>query len=124
MPQVWYSALNLTTVYLEGIDPGLTSITVTLDPEGDGSGPTDTTDTVSVTVVKLDIDVDSDNNSTENTVDGSLLEDAIEDRSEQGPGEVGKRIFIIDDDTKTDRGLADTNEASARRPIGTMTWPW
>jgi hypothetical protein len=109
----WYTASEVCELYVEGIAPGMTWITVTLDPEGDGSGPTDTTDKVSVTVVKLDIDVDSDNNSTENTVDGSLLEDAIEDRSGEGPGEVGKRIFInTDDDNKN--GIADwldTNEA-------------
>ena len=92
----WYTASDVTDLYVEGIDPGETTVTVELDPTG-GSGPL-TDDTVLFTVVKLDIDVDSDNNDTLNR---SALEDAIEDRDGNGVGQVGKRVFInMDDDNK------------------------
>jgi hypothetical protein len=91
---------NAYVLYVEGIDPGGTKVTVTLDPSGDGSGPL-THDTVYFTVVMLDIDVDSDNDGT---LSESPLEDAIEDRAGSGPGQVGKRIFLnSDDDNKNGR---------------------
>lgn len=100
-PNVWYTASEVTDLFVEGIDPGETTVTAILDPTG-ASGPL-TDDTVKLTVVKLDIDVDSDNTAI---LDGSDLEDAIEDRDGSGVGQVGKRIFSNTDDDNQN-GIAE-----------------
>ncbi len=108
VPNTWYAVSQLPQfsgsgaylLFVEGIDPGDTSVKVTLDPTGDGNSP-QTDDTVFFTVVQLDIDIDSDNDGN---LAGSPGEDAIEDRAGSGVGQVGKRIFSnTDDDNKNGR---------------------
>ncbi len=69
--QLGMTTSRMTTLFVEGIDPGTDKITVEIDPDGDGPADFMLSDTVRVSVVHVDLDINN-NGSLSDPVDGVL----------------------------------------------------
>ena len=112
--QVKMDEYGQSELYLEGINPGESTVTFYVDPDGP-SGPMGwiLSDTVKVTVVHVDIDTDSDNVGE---FEASLAEDLIEDDASKP----GKLIPLnVDDDNLNNiiDSLDDHDDYPAEKPV-------